>query len=344
MKLTSSTTSSNGIMKASSTTNKSNSPPKRKSILGKLFNRTNSTSTPITPPTSVIVDDDEFQTLQEENRIRQKQLIADSLLKKNHNNGSIEREKHISNSINSMKSLVQYLHEKFPETGGETNLPGNEVVGPLISKDIRNQIRKGIPPSLRGPLWRFFIGNKLMLNRNLFQIYSNIAIPDAAKNGMTTDGPKRLNFDIDLERTFPVLKFFQKGGPMYNSFVSVLECYVKMRPDVGYVQGMSYLVAMLLLYLEEYDAFLCLGNMIQNGCLYGLYKMDSVDALVQKFDKILAQIYPHLSQWVKKIRDEYNMNILQVVIVDWFFTLFSRSLPVCYLIIIFLFVYIYVYV
>lgn len=226
-----------------------------------------------------------------------------------------------------MKSLVQYLQEKFPEVGGETNLPGNEIVGPLISKEIRNQIKKGIPPSLRGPLWRFFIGNKLMLNRNLFQIYSNIAIPDAAKNGMTTDGPKRLNFDIDLERTFPALKFFQKGGPMYNSFVSVLECYVKMRPDVGYVQGMSYLVAMLLLYLEEYDAFLCLGNMIQNGCLYGLYKMDSVDALVQKFDKILAQIYPHLSQWVKKIRDEYNMNILQVVIVDWFFTLFSRSLP-----------------
>ena len=275
------------------------------------------------------MQDEEFLRLQEESRLRQKQLIAESLRKSSHNTDAMQREKHIANSLNTMKSLVNHLQEKFPESATltETNLPGNENVGPLISKDVRHQIVKGIPPSLRGPLWKFFIGNKLMLNRNLFQIYSNVAIPDAAKNGMVSHEPKRLNFDIDLERTFPALKFFQKGGPMYHSFVSVLECYVKMRPDVGYVQGMSYLVAMLLLYLDEFDAFMCLGNMIQNGCLYGLYKMDSVDTVVSKFDRVLKELYPHLSQWAKRIKDEYNMNIIQVVIVDWFFTLFSRSLP-----------------
>lgn len=309
-------------------TNNPLTPKTKQSLIGKLFKRTSSTTTsPLETLPQEIVQDEEFLRLQEESRQRQKQLIAESLRKSSHNTDAIQREKHIASSLNTMKSLVSHLQEKFPETETESNLPGNEIVGPLISKDVRHQIIRGIPPSLRGPLWKFFIGNKLMLNRNLFQIYSNVAIPDAAKNGMVSHEPKRLNFDIDLERTFPALKFFQKGGPMYQSFVSVLECYVKMRPDVGYVQGMSYLVAMLLLYLDEFDAFMCLGNMIQNGCLYGLYKMDSVDTMVAKFDRVLKDLYPHLSNWTKRIKQEYNMNIIQVVIVDWFFTLFSRSLP-----------------
>ena len=34
--------------------------------------------------------------------------------------------------------------------------------------------------------------------------------------------------------------------------IQVLEAYICYRPDVGYVQGMSYLAAMLILYLEPY--------------------------------------------------------------------------------------------
>jgi hypothetical protein len=314
---------------SSNMSNTTTSSSSSSSFIGKLFKRTPSTST-TTPPSleDISIDDAEFQKLQDESRLKQKQLIAESLKKANHHTESIKREKHIASTISSMKSLVQYLQEKFPDTNGEMNYSGGEIIGKYINKDLRTQMTKGIPPSLRGVLWKYFIGNKLLLNRELFNIYNtNTVVPEAAKNGMVSPSPKRLNFDIDLERTFPALKFFQKGGPMYSNFVTVLECYVKMRPDVGYVQGMSYLVAMLLLYLEEFDAFVCLGNMIQNGCLYGLYKMDSVNSMVAKFGKILTNLYPQLSQWAKKIELEYNMNIIQVVIVDWFFTLFSRSLP-----------------
>ena len=46
------------------------------------------------------------------------------------------------------------------------------------------------------------------------------------------------------------LSFFHKAGPLLfcDSLRDVVQCYVLFRPDVGYMQGMSHLAAMLLLY------------------------------------------------------------------------------------------------
>ena len=56
--------------------------------------------------------------------------------------------------------------------------------------------------------------------------------------------------------------FFHDGGPMHTGLERVLMCYVCYRPDVGYVQGMSYLVATLLLYMDEFEAFKCMANLL----------------------------------------------------------------------------------
>jgi hypothetical protein len=39
--------------------------------------------------------------------------------------------------------------------------------------------------------------------------------------------------------------------------------YVFFRPDVGYVQGMSHLAAMLLLNLDVFPAFVAFANLLQ---------------------------------------------------------------------------------
>ncbi len=56
----------------------------------------------------------------------------------------------------------------------------------------------------------------------------------------------------DLDRTFPTLAFFQEEGPMNEQLRAMLETYCFYRPDVGYVQGMSYMAAVLLLYMDPY--------------------------------------------------------------------------------------------
>ena len=60
--------------------------------------------------------------------------------------------------------------------------------------------------------------------------------------------------DTDLPRTFPALQLFgppgsASGGPLHAHLRDVLQAFVAFRPDVGYVQGLSYLGAMLTVFL-----------------------------------------------------------------------------------------------
>ncbi len=129
---------------------------------------------------------------------------------------------------------------------------------------------------------------------------------------------------IDLSRTFPALQFFQEGGPFYESFQQVLECYAKFRPDVGYVQGMSYLVAMLLLYMEMYPAFVTLANMLNSNHFYSFFRMntDEIEKTVETFRALMKDELSALSKHFE--REGVNH---QTFIVDWYITLFAKSLP-----------------
>lgn len=69
--------------------------------------------------------------------------------------------------------------------------------------------------------------------------------------------------DVDLPRTFPQLKLFDSSGPFHAKLKEVLETYACYRPDLGYVQGMSYIAALLCLYMTDtYQAFICLSNVM----------------------------------------------------------------------------------
>ncbi len=59
---------------------------------------------------------------------------------------------------------------------------------------------------------------------------------------------------MDLLRTFPLLHLFgppntASEGPLHKHVRDVLEAFAFYRPDLGYVQGMSYIAAMLSLHI-----------------------------------------------------------------------------------------------
>ncbi len=116
---------------------------------------------------------------------------------------------------------------------------------------------------------------------------------------------------LDLPRTFPCLSFFQVcplaiynsclkqcqvpcicnstdphvlvlqvEGPCHEPLGKVLEAYVCLRPDIGYVQGMSYLAAVMLLYMDPLPAFSCLANLLNRPLLLAFYRMDMTQVLI----------------------------------------------------------------
>ena len=47
------------------------------------------------------------------------------------------------------------------------------------------------------------------------------------------------------------------------------------RPDVGYVQGMSYIAGILLVYSEEYSAFVLFHRMVTSATLLPFFTLNA---------------------------------------------------------------------
>ena len=53
----------------------------------------------------------------------------------------------------------------------------------------------------------------------------------------------------DIARTFPEMELFQEGMKYHENIFKILRAFAMYRPDIGYVQGMSYIAALVLLYI-----------------------------------------------------------------------------------------------
>jgi len=76
----------------------------------------------------------------------------------------------------------------------------------------------------------------------------------------------------------------------------ILQTYACYRPDVGYVQGMSYLAAMLVYYLDEFNAFKCLANILGRRISFNFYQLknDLIHQFTNTFDFFFQLHLPRL--------------------------------------------------
>jgi hypothetical protein len=125
------------------------------------------------------------------------------------------------------------------------------------SEKLRERIRKGIPDSLRGEVWK-----KLARVEDMKRLY-----PQAFH---TSDEPSPLipeltvdEIERDINRTFPGHDFFQKGFGGQGALRRILRSYAAFDPDIGYCQGMGFIAAMFLIYLPEEEAFYALLSLLQ---------------------------------------------------------------------------------
>lgn len=128
----------------------------------------------------------------------------------------------------------------------------------------------------------------------------------------------------DLPRTFPTLKFFHNEGYMRCSLERVLYAYALYAPETGYVQGMSFVAAMLLLNLDEADAFICLTNLLHRRGPRDFLSLsrEHVDRYVSCFDYFFQQSLPLLFAHLKTEAVDSDMFLL-----DWYLSIFAKALP-----------------
>ncbi|EGG23720.1 RabGAP/TBC domain-containing protein [Cavenderia fasciculata] len=193
------------------------------------------------------------------------------------------------------------------------------------TKKVRDLIYQGIPSLARSKVWPLIIGNDLNITPELFSIFGARAERAKQKGdaSLGREGTVTL-IQLDLPRTFPMLSIFQNEGPLHQSLANVLEAYVCYRPDVGYVQGMSYLAALFLLILDEYNAFVCLANVLNNPCYMTFYTMNmsQMEIYMKAMDSLMSINLPKLHRHLSGMGIQPD-----VFMIDWVLTIFSKALP-----------------
>lgn len=193
----------------------------------------------------------------------------------------------------------------------------------------------GIPPNLRKDVWPLLVGNRLSISEELFEIHGGRAFEvrkqSSLEGSVLLDESSSSNKEqsvmlipVDIGRTFPLLGFFQEEGPQHEELRHVLEAYVCLRPDVGYVQGMSFMAAVLLLNLDCYTSFQCLANLLNRKIFLEFFRMNMIQ--IRKYmlvlEDLVAKYLPKIWAHFEEIRLTPDMYII-----DWVLTLFSKALP-----------------
>ena len=85
----------------------------------------------------------------------------------------------------------------------------------------------------------------------------------------------------DIPRTFSRneigILFETRTGPLYRDLRQILLAFALFRQDIGYVQGMTFLAAFLLIHLscDTFSAFRCFSNLMLKQHLYTFYSVRS---------------------------------------------------------------------
>uniref|UniRef100_A0A8C6G941 TBC1D12: TBC1 domain family, member 12 n=1 Tax=Mus spicilegus TaxID=10103 RepID=A0A8C6G941_MUSSI len=213
-------------------------------------------------------------------------------------------------------------------------LPNWEVM--RSTRRVRELWWQGLPPSVRGKVWSLAVGNELNITPELYEIFlsrakerwksfSESSSENDTEGLSVADREASLELiKLDISRTFPSLYIFQKGGPYHDVLHSILGAYTCYRPDVGYVQGMSFIAAVLILNLEEADAFIAFANLLNKPCQLAFFRVDHSMMLKYFatfevfFEENLSKLFLHFKS--------YNLTP-DIYLIDWIFTLYSKSLP-----------------
>eukprot|EP00602_Paraphysomonas_sp_CaronLab_P008488 CAMPEP_0185028716 /NCGR_PEP_ID=MMETSP1103-20130426/14654_1 /TAXON_ID=36769 /ORGANISM="Paraphysomonas bandaiensis, Strain Caron Lab Isolate" /LENGTH=322 /DNA_ID=CAMNT_0027563225 /DNA_START=110 /DNA_END=1078 /DNA_ORIENTATION=- len=197
---------------------------------------------------------------------------------------------------------------------------------------------RGIPDAVRGQAWLMLAGNSLHITPALYEIFQSRSSsnPSTTTDTYTPDAVSTESKSLsredsialiqhDVPRTFAKYSLFSLDTRLTESLERVLRTYACYRPDVGYVQGMSYVAGMCLLYLDEYSAFQAFANILGRRINFDFYRLkpELMSPYVETFNYFFSRHLPGLRHHM--IEEGVAS---EVFLLDWNLSLFAKAAPV----------------
>ncbi|KAI0385226.1 TBC-domain-containing protein [Hypomontagnella monticulosa] len=180
-------------------------------------------------------------------------------------------------------------------------------------------IRVGLPNRLRGEVWELTSGS-LYLRLENPTLYTDTLAKFEGRESLAID-----EIEKDLNRSLPEYPGFQSEDGI-NRLRRVLTAYSWVNPEVGYCQAMNIVVAALLIYMSETQAFFLLSALCDR-LVPGYYSSTMYGTLLDQkvFEALVEKTMPIL--WEHLVKSDVQ---LSVVSLPWFLSLYINSMPLVF--------------
>lgn len=180
-------------------------------------------------------------------------------------------------------------------------------------------IRVGLPNRLRGEIWELTSGSMYLRLESPTQ-YQDTLNKFEGRESLAID-----EIEKDLNRSLPEYPGFQDQKGI-ERLRRVLTAYSWTNEEVGYCQAMNIVVAALLIYMSESQAFYLL-SILCDRLLPGYYSTTMYGTLLDQkvFESLVEKTMPIL--WDHLVK--YDVQ-LSVVSLPWFLSLYINSMPLVF--------------
>jgi len=185
---------------------------------------------------------------------------------------------------------------------------------PERENKLKELLRTRTPPAqVRGLVWQALTGAADLEQKNS-GVYEKL---------LTSSSEFESKIRKDVSRTFPGHAYFQ-GSIGQESLFNVLKAYAVMDPEIGYCQGMSFIVAQLLLQMTAQKAFWVLVQLFKTQSISGLFN-NGLPLLRQYLYILDRLIENHLPKVFSHFKGQGIVPMLFAS--EWFSTLFTYTFP-----------------
>jgi hypothetical protein len=136
---------------------------------------------------------------------------------------------------------------------------------PVMSSEMRDLVRKGVPVDLRGCIWlqvsgALFLASKTAAQRKDGELsYYQQKLQDVEALTEYTQSQRDILKDIPRTWTSNVVHM---DAAFRLHLQNVLMCYSIRNPQIGYCQSMNFITGLFLLFLDEESAFWLLATLV----------------------------------------------------------------------------------